>query len=56
MRSMLRPAMRACAIVALLRLSACTFVYIAGDANRIADSGNHSGTLNVPEPKVEQRQ
>jgi hypothetical protein len=30
--------------------------YIAGHSNRFADGGNHSGTLNVPEPKVEKRQ
>ncbi|VXB45091.1 hypothetical protein BURKHO8Y_120279 [Burkholderia sp. 8Y] len=34
--------------------SHCSFVYITGDANRIADSGNHSGTLSVPNPHTTQ--
>jgi len=40
---------RALAAVALLLLSAFTFIEIEGNSNSIGDSGNHSGFLNVPE-------
>ncbi|WP_250529338.1 hypothetical protein [Caballeronia sp. ATUFL_F1_KS4A] len=35
--------------MALLLLSAFTFIEIEGNSNSIGDSGNHSGFLNVPE-------
>ena len=44
---------RRAAICVSLLLNACTLIYVAGDSNSLADSGNHSGTLNVPEPKLE---
>lgn len=33
-------------------LSACTVIEIEGDSNSIGDSGNHSGSLTVPEPNT----
>jgi hypothetical protein len=37
------------AIMALGVLAGCTIVYIEGSGNNVSDSGNHSGTLSVPE-------
>lgn len=42
------------ALVSLFLLSACTLVYVEGSSNTITDSGNHSGSLSVPEHKAAQ--
>jgi hypothetical protein len=41
-----------CALVIVMTsemLAGCTLVYIKGSGNELSDSGNHSGTLSVPE-------
>ncbi|WP_160172911.1 hypothetical protein [Caballeronia zhejiangensis] len=40
------------AFLSALLLSACTLIYIEGNSNTLTDSGNHSGSLNLPQPSA----